>query len=172
MHGKILMPCSPRKSRILLKTKKAIVINRSPFTIQLKYGSTGYVQHLTLGVDTGHSDVGISVVSATKEVLSAVATMRNDISKKMTSRKMYRVNRRSRLRYREPRFNNRSASKRKGRLAPSVQWKVDAHIRIIELVKSILPITKLILETGTFDMAKMKNPKIRNHQYQKGIIFN
>ena len=98
--------------------------------------------------------------------------MRNDISKKMTSRKMYRVNRRSRLRYREPRFNNRSASTRKGRLAPSVQWKVDAHIRIIELVKSILPITKLILETGTFDMAKMKNPKIRNRQYQKGIIFN
>jgi len=170
-HGETLMPCKPRKARVLLKEGKAKVVSRSPFTIQLKYGSTGYKQELTLGVDTGHSEVGLSVVSETKEVYSAIATMRNDISGKMTERRMYRRNRRNRLRYRKPRFNNRSASKRKGRLAPSVQWKVDAHIRLIKQLKALMPITKIVLETGTFDPHKLKNPNITNQQYQKGVQY-
>jgi hypothetical protein len=170
-HGEALMPCTPRKARLLLKSGKAKVVRRNPFTIQLKYGSTGYKQNLTLGVDTGHSEVGLSVVSETKEVFSAVAKMRNDISEKMDTRRMYRRQKRNRLRYRKPRFNNRSASTIKGGLAPSVQWIVDAHTRMINQFKSLLPITKLVLETGLFDMAKMKNPKIRNKQYQKGVQY-
>ena len=170
-HGEALMPCSPRKARILLKSGKVKVICRSPFTIQLKYGSTGYKQDLTLGVDTGHSEVGLSVVSEIKEVFSAVAKMRNDISEKIDTRRMYRRQKRNRLRYRKPRFLNRTASTRKGRLAPSVQWVCDTHVRIINQLKSRLPITKVILETGTFDMAKMKNPDITNEQYQKGVKY-
>ena len=168
-HGETLMPCSSRKARLLLESGKAKVIRRSPFTIQLIHGSTGYKQDLTLGVDTGHSEVGLSVVSKTKEVFSAVAKMRNDISSKMETRRMYRRQKRNKLRYRKPRFLNRSANTRKGRLAPSVQWKVDAHINLINQLKSLLPITKVVLETGTFDMAKMKNPNISNEQYQKGV---
>jgi activator of 2-hydroxyglutaryl-CoA dehydratase len=123
LHGETLMPCSSRKARLLLENAKAKVIRRSPFTIQLNYGSTGYKQDLTLGVDTGHSEVGLSVISKTKEVFSAVAKMRNDISGKMASRRRYRRQKRNQLRYRKPRFLNRSASTRKGRLAPSVQGK-------------------------------------------------
>lgn len=170
-HGEILMPCKPRKAKKLLKEGKAIVVSRSPFTIQLKYGSSGYKQDLTLGVDTGHKEVGLSVVSETKEVFSAVATMRNDISEKITTRRIYRRSRRNRLRYRKPRFLNRSASTRKGRLAPSVQWKVDAHIRLIEQLKALLPITKVVLETATFDTQKLKNPDIKNKQYQQGVQY-
>ena len=170
-HGEALMPCKPRKAKKLLKEGKAKVVFRSPFTIQLKYGSTGYKQALTLGVDTGHKEVGLSVVSETKEVFSAVASMRNDISKKMTDRKMYRRNRRSRLRYRKPRFLNRKASTRQGRLAPSVQWKVDAHGKLIQQLKSLMPVTKVVLETGTFDPHQLKNPDIKNEQYQKGVQY-
>lgn len=167
-HGEVLMPCKPRKAKILLREGKAKVVKRNPFTIQLKHGSTGYKQDLTLGIDTGHCEVGISVVSDKKEVFSAVAILRNDISEKMTTRKMYRRQKRNKLRYRKPRFLNRSASTRKGRLAPSVQWKVDAHIKLINQLKSLLPITKIVLETGAFDMAKMNDPDITNEQYQKG----
>jgi hypothetical protein len=124
-----------------------------------------------LAVDTGHSEVGLSVVSKTKEVFSAVAKMRNDISGKMASRRRYRRQKRNKLRYRKPRFLNRSASTRKGRLAPSVQWKVDAHINLMNQLKSLLPITKVVLETSTFDMAKIKNPEITNKQYQKGVQY-
>lgn len=170
-HGKALMPCSPRKAKLLLREDKATVVRRNPFTIKLKHGSSGYKQDLTLGVDTGHSEVGVSVVSNTKEVFSAVMTLRNDISEKMTSRAMYRRNRRSRLRYRKPRFNNRSASRRKGRLAPSVQWKVDAHAKVIRQLQTLLPIKKLVLETGNFDTQKLINPDIKNEQYQKGVQY-
>lgn len=171
-HSEALMPCKPRKAKILLREGKAKVVKRNPFTIQLKYGTSGYKQALTLGVDTGHGEVGLSVVSETKEVFSAVAKMRNDISDKMTTRKMYRVARRGRLRYRKPRFLNRSASTRKGRLAPSVQWKIDAHAKLINQLKSLLPISKVVLETATFDMAKMNNPDIINVQYQQGVQYN
>jgi len=108
-HGEQLMPCKPRKAKKMLNEEKAKVIRCSPFTIQLLYGSSGYKQNLTLGLDTGHNEVGLSVISETKEVFSAVAEMRNDISAKMTQRRMYRRNQRSRLRYRKPRFNNRAA---------------------------------------------------------------
>ena len=40
--GKPLMPCRPRKARLLLKSGKAFVVKKYPFTIQLKYGSYGY----------------------------------------------------------------------------------------------------------------------------------
>ncbi len=170
-QGETLMPCRPKKARILLRDKRATVVKRNPFTLQLKYGSTGYKQDLTLGVDTGHNEVGLSVVSETKEVFSAVANMRNDISKKMDTRRMYRRQKRNKLRYRKPRFLNRAASRRKGRLPPSVQWKVDAHIRLINQLKALLPVTKVVLETGTFDMAKMKNPEITNAQYQQGVQY-
>lgn len=170
-QGETLMPCSSRKARLLLEGDKANVVKRNPFTIQLVHGSTGYKQDLTLGVDTGHNEVGLSVVSDTKEVFSAVAKMRNDISSKMETRRMYRRQKRNKLRYRKPRFLNRSASTKKERLAPSVQWKVDAHIRLINQIKTLLPITKVVLETGTFDMAKMKNPNITNEQYQKGVQY-
>ena len=48
-HGKPLMPCKPRKARLLLKSNKAKIIKRYPFTIQLLYGSTGYTQNTSLG---------------------------------------------------------------------------------------------------------------------------
>ena len=171
MHGEPLMPCSPRKARILLKEKRAKVVQREPFTIQLLYGSSGYKQDITIGVDTGHDEVGVSVITETKELFSSVFKMRNDISKKMTTRKMYRRKRRCRLRYRKPRFDNRSASTRKGRLAPSVEWKVEAHKRIISFYQNRLPKCKLILETGIFDMQKLQNPEIKNEMYQKGIQY-
>ena len=50
-NGEALMPCKPRKARVLLKEKKAKVVNRTPFTIQLLYGSSGYKQPVNLGVD-------------------------------------------------------------------------------------------------------------------------
>ena len=49
-HGEPLMPCSPRKARLLLKQKKACVIKRTPFTVKLLHGSAGYKQPVTLGV--------------------------------------------------------------------------------------------------------------------------
>jgi hypothetical protein len=52
-HGRPLMPCHPRRARLLLKQGKARVATCEPFTIQLLYGSSGYTQPIALGVDAG-----------------------------------------------------------------------------------------------------------------------
>lgn len=59
-HGKPFMPCQPRKARILLKQGKAKVVQRTPFTIQLLHGSSGYTQPISLGIDAGTKTVGVS----------------------------------------------------------------------------------------------------------------
>ena len=67
-HGEPLMPCSPGKARLLLKQQKAHVIKRTPFTIKLLYGSTGYKQPITLGVDAGSKHVGLSASTEKREL--------------------------------------------------------------------------------------------------------
>jgi hypothetical protein len=47
------------------------------------------------------------------------------MKERITTKAMHRKNRRSRLRYRKSRFNNRTKSKPKGWLAPSLQHKLD-----------------------------------------------
>ena len=166
--GKPLMPTNPAKARILLKEGKAKVVLRKPFTIQLLFGSSGYKQDLTLGVDTGYETIGVSVVSEKAEVFSAEVKLRTDVSKRVTEKRMYRRNRRSRLRYRKPRFLNR---KKNQVLAPSVNQKVESHLKIIDFVKSILPITQTIVESGNFDPHKLKNIDVKGIDYQKGEQF-
>lgn len=56
-HGEPLMPCKPRKARVLLQEGKADVVKRVPFTIQLKYGSSGYKQYASLGMDAGSKHI-------------------------------------------------------------------------------------------------------------------
>ena len=67
MHGESLMPCKPRKARLLLKNGKAKVVNRTPFTIQLLYGCSGYKQPVNLGVDAGSKYIGLSATTKQKE---------------------------------------------------------------------------------------------------------
>ena len=47
---KPLMPCSEAKARKLLKSKRAKVIQRTPFTIQLLFECENQIQDITLGV--------------------------------------------------------------------------------------------------------------------------
>jgi N6-L-threonylcarbamoyladenine synthase len=163
------MPTTPRKARILLKEDKAKVVKRTPFTVQLKIASGENKQDVILGVDSGFKNVGLSAVTDKEEVFSADATLRDDIVKLMSERRMYRRNRRGRKTwYRKPRFLNRVKSKHKGWLAPSIQHKLDSHKKLIEMVKSILPITKTVIEVAAFDIQKIRNPEIFGEGYQNG----
>jgi len=168
MRGSPLMPTTPRKARILLKKEKAKVVKRTPFTIQLKNYATGEnKQPITLGVDSGYSEIGLSAVTDKKELYSAEAKLRNDIIKLNSERKQYRRSRRSRKTwYRKPRFLNRK--KPKGWLAPSIQNKLDTHIKLIQKVKEILPISQINIEVAAFDIQKIKNPQISGIEYQNG----
>lgn len=157
MHGEPLMPCSPRKARLLLKKGKALVVKRTPFVIKLLYGSAGYKQPVVLGVDAGSKHIGLSACTETKELYKEELTPRNDVVELMSARRQYRRSRRNRkTRYRAPRFNNRVHSKHKGWLAPSVEVKIQEHITAIKRVCKILPINLVRVETAEFDTQRLK----------------
>ena len=62
--GQPLMPTNRyAKIRILLKEKKAKVVNSKPFTVQLLYDTTEFVQQTTLGIDSGYLNIGYSVIT-------------------------------------------------------------------------------------------------------------
>jgi len=166
--GKPLMPCKPSKARKLLKQNKAKVIKKEPFTIQLLYGSSGYKQDINLGVDAGSKYIGLSATTDTKELYTADIELRSDIVDLLSTRRQNRRARRNRLRYRAPRFNNRVHSKNKGWLAPSIEQKIQCHFKAIEDVYKLLPVSKIIVETASFDIQKIKNPDISDIEYQQG----
>lgn len=168
-HGKV---------KHLLKDGKARVVQKCPFIIQLLYDSTNHTQELVLGVDTGSGAIGTAVADNNgKIVYMSEVSVRNDIADKMKQRSKYRRNRHNRkTRYRKARWLNRKNSIKTGRFSPTMTSKFHGHVKEIEYIKSILPITQMILETGQFDMHLMKNPmlanpKIRHWGYQKGINY-
>mgnify|MGYP001571005396 CR=1 FL=1 len=163
-----LMPCSSREARVLLKNKKASVAKRTPFTIQLLNGVSHYKQEINLGVDAGYQNIGLSAVSAAKELYSAEVKMRTDTVKLLSEKRTYRRTRRNRnTRYRQARFDNRSIPK--GWLAPSIRGKFNAHLKTIYAVKDILPVTRMTIEVAAFDIQKIQNPIITGAGYQDGV---
>lgn len=177
-ENKPLMPCSNPIARLLLKQGRAKVKKREPFTIKLTYETTNYTQDLTLGVDTGSGTIGAAVSNDKGEIFyMSEVVVRNDIADRMTRRSKYRRNRRSRkTRYRKARWLNRKNSIKSDRFSPTMISKLHSHVKEIEYIKSILPITTMVLETGQFDTHLMKNPslanpKVKHWGYQKGTNY-
>lgn len=169
IDGSPLMPTTRHgKVRRLLKANKATVISLCPFTIKLLYKTSDYKQEITLGVDAGTKHVGLSATTKSKELYASEVILRSDVVDLLSTRRELRRTRRSRLRYRKPRFMNRIKSKKRGWIAPSVYHKIDSHIRIIGFVYSILPVSKLVIEVAQFDTQKIKNPEISGKEYQEG----
>jgi len=171
-----LMPCSAAIARLLLKEGKAKVIRRTPFTIKLyEQPERTYTQPLTLGVDTGSTVIGSAVADQQGHILYlSEVEVRNDIASTMKERATHRRNRRNRkTRYRKARWLNRKNSLKTGRFSPTMRSKIDAHLREIRFVQSLLPITSIVLETGTFDPHALKNPEVlrKKRLYQKGINY-
>lgn len=163
-HGKI---------KHLLRQGKAKVIKRCPFTIKLLYETTNYIQDLTLGVDTGSGTFATAVNRDNGDIIYlSEVILRNDITFKMTRRKEYRRKKRNRkTRYRKARWLNRKNSIKKDKMNPTMVSKFHSHEKEIEYIKSILPIIKLIIETGQFDTHLMKNPSIKPWGYQKSSNY-
>ena len=166
-HGQPLMPCQPRKARLLLKAGKAKVVRMVPFTIQLLYGSSGYKQEVSLGIDAGTQHIGVSATTAKAVLFEAAVKLRPNIPELLATRQQFRRARRNRkTRYRKARFDNRRRSE--GWLAPSVQHKVDVHLKTIKRMHQLLPVSKTTIEVAQFDIQKFTNPEIEGKEYQQG----
>lgn len=178
-NGQPIMPTENHaKVRLLLKSGKAKVVKRTPFTIQLTGTSKTFVQDVTLGVDAGSKHIGLSATTEKKELFTAELQPRNDVINLMSSRHEMRRSRRSRTtRYRQARFDNRVHSKHKGWLAPSVEVKIWNHIQGIRFVAQILPLKTIRVETAEFDLQRLKAVEEGNllpvgTDYQLGEMYD
>lgn len=171
-NGIPLMPTKRHgKVRRMLKNGKAKVVKKCPFTIQLLYDTTNYTQPINLGIDAGSKHIGVCATIEKEELYCADVELRKDIADLISTRRENRRTRRSRkTRYRKARFNNRK--KEDGWLAPSIKQKIQCHLQVVENVHKILPITKIIVETASFDIQKIKNAQIEGEQYQQGEQLN
>ncbi len=164
--GQPLMPTTPRKARRLLEAGQARIVARTPFTIQLLYPSRCSTQPITLGVDAGYATVGFSAVTEKEELIGGELKLLVGMSARLAERAMYRGGRRRRTRHRKPRFDNRRQAE--GWLAPSIQHKLDSHLRLIDRLCAVLPITRIVIEVASFDIQRLKNPAIAGEGYQQG----
>ncbi len=189
---KPLMPCHPARARELLREKKAVVHRLVPFTIRLKDRVGGDTQPVRVCEDPGSKKTGIAIVRETAPTTEASLDANGDdvsgptrtvlfkvelehcgadIHKRMESRASLRRSRRSRkTRYREPRFNNRSSSRRKGRLPPSLKHRVETVMTWTRRLSRLVPVTSISVERVRFDTQLMENPEISGVQYQQGTL--
>ena len=155
--GTKLMPThNVKKVRKLLRTGRAVICKYNPFTIKLNYDSKKCTQPIEFKEDAGYQNIGVSACSAKHEYISEVRILLKDEVEKHNNCLKYRRTRRNRLRYRKPRFNNRTHSKKSGWLAPSVKNKMDQHLKIFEIYNSVMPITSIIIEVAQFDTQVLK----------------
>ena len=167
-NGQPLMPTDRhRKVRLMLQSSQAKVIKRCPFTIQLNYDSGYQTQEISLGIDAGSKHIGVSATTKIKVLYEADVELRNDIVDLLSSRRELRRGRRNRkTRYRQAKFNNRRCGN--GWLAPSIRQKIGTHLTVVENICKILPISRIMVETASFDIQKIKNPDIQGAEYQLG----
>ena len=169
--GTPLMPTQHAgKVRRMLRDSQAVIISHTPFTIRLTYDTTHHTQPVSLGVDAGSKHIGLSATTEHKELYAAEIELRSDIVDNLSTRREARRSRRGKrsVRYRAPRFLNRRASKKDGWLAPSVQQKVHSHVKAVQDICRLLPVTSVTIEVAQFDTQLLKNPDIAGEQYQQG----
>jgi 5-methylcytosine-specific restriction endonuclease McrA len=162
--GQPLMPCTPAKARKLLRSAKARVVKRSPFTIQLNWLCEGHVQAVQAGIDKGSQTTGICCIGKGQALFSAEIHHRQDVKEKLQDRRDRRKSRRARRWYRPCRFENRASSKRSGRLPPSIKTNVEEILRVVRQIP--LPISSIAVEDVQVDLARLNDPTLQGSRYQ------
>jgi len=160
------MPCSSRKARLLLKQGRAKVVSKCSFTIQLLFGSSGYKQEVKASLIPSSSKVGVACSSLGKCLYSSEVELRQDISKKMKRRAVYRRTRRNRkTRYRKSRFLNRKSDRK---FTPTMRSKLESHAREVKRTTKLLPISSWVFVKNSIkkDYRGSKNLEWLNLQRQ------
>lgn len=179
------MPCSQKRARKLLAAGRARVHRLMPFVIRVvdRQINSSSFQPLRIKIDPGSKVSGIALVrevervdSGTGEVQFSAAVLSlmelvhrgRQISEALSARSNMRRRRRGTLRYRSPRFLNRT--KPKGWLAPSLQHRVDTTKSWVQRLRCWAPVTAISSELVRFDMQRIQNPEIVGVEYSQGAL--
>ncbi|MCJ0871289.1 RNA-guided endonuclease IscB [Streptomyces sp. AP-93] len=176
-HGHPLQPTSPARARRLLRQGRAVVARHTPFVIRLKDRTAGQsqVDSVELGIDPGSKRTGIAVFTAKDGERRGLYTVElthrgGRIRDKLTTRAAYRRGRRSRnLRYRAPRFSNRTRPT--GWLAPSLRHRVDTTMSWMTRLARWAPVRAVHVERVAFDTHVMSHGgPLEGAEYQYGTL--
>jgi len=175
-----LMPAHPARVRQLLRDGKAIVNRRLPFSIRLKTRKGGDTQPVAIKLDPGAKTTGIALVRKVSPTnhnpqiqtvlfLAELTHRGEQIRDALTQRASFRRRRRTaNLRYRAPRFLNRS--KPAGWLPPSLRHRLETTMSWVTRLRRWAPVTDLAQELVRFDTQKLENPEISGVEYQQGEL--
>jgi len=171
-NRKPLNPCTPGVARSLLKSGKAKVFRRFPFTIVLNKVVDTNPEPMQLKIDPGSKVTGLALLQGDRVVWGGEITHRGQqIKDCLESRSSLKRGRRNRkTRYRQARFLNRTRPQ--GWLAPSLQHRVETTLTWINRLRRYAPITGISQELVRFDLQQMENPEISGAEYQQGTLFN
>ena len=179
-HKHPLMPCTPKKARLLLLRRRAVVHRLMPFTIRLKDRRVqeSVVQPLVLKIDPGSKTSGMAVARVEEtpqgEIhhavhLAEVGHRGERVRAAMGKRARARRRRRSaHLRYRPPRFEHRTRPK--GWLPPSLRSRIGNVLTLAQRYSRWTPLTRLEVEWVKFDQQLMQHPDIAGIEYQRGEL--
>ena len=182
---KPLMPCSEKRARILLERGRARVHRMVPFAIRLvdRLVENSVLQPVRVAAAPGSKTTGLALVrdaetvdAITGEVIRTVVVLMllelkhrgHAIRDALTQRGGHRRFRRSKLRYRPARFDNRT--KPEGWLAPSLQHRVDTTTAWVTRLRRWAPVTGLSTMLHRFDTQLLQNPEIGGVEYQQGEL--
>ena len=174
-NGKQLAPTKEQKAWYLIRKKRATLVSKYPMVIQLNKEIPDdeiCKDEIRCGIDDGGLHVGVALVqkcqTKNKVLFKGTIEQRNDVKHLMEVRRGYRRYHRYHKRYRQARFNNRSSSKRKGRIAPSILQKRQATLRVINQLNKWINITDYWLEDVSIDIRALTDGyKSYGWQYQK-----
>jgi 5-methylcytosine-specific restriction endonuclease McrA len=183
---KPLMPCSEKRARLLLKRGRARVHRLVPFTIRLVDRSVEdcALQPVRLKLDPGSKTTGMALVRELQEVdadtgqvqrsahvlfLAELVHRGHAIRDALRQRAAFRRRRRcTNLRYRQPRFHNRT--RRNGWLPPSLQHRVDTIMSWVRRLCRWVPVSALSQELVRFDTQALQNQEISGIEYRQGEL--
>ncbi len=170
-NRKPLNPCTPGVARSLLKSGKAKIFRRFPFTIILNKVVDANPEPMQLKIDPGSKVTGLALLQGVRVVWGGEITHRGQqIKDSLESRTALRRGRRNRkTRYRQARFLNRTRPQ--GWLAPSLQHRVETTLTWVNRLRRHAPITGISQELVRFELQQMENPEISGAEYQQGTLF-
>ena len=172
-----LMPTHPARARKLMQQGRAVPHHvKGLFGIRLldRTREQSSVQDVAINIDPGSQTTGIAVVADNEDgqrtVLAALEIKHRAFTIKatLTRRRSFRRNRRGRLRYRAPRFDNRR--RKPGTLPPSVDSLRADTSRVVRILQTMYPVTLIRIERNKFD-PQLMNPDIQGIEYQRGTLF-
>jgi 5-methylcytosine-specific restriction endonuclease McrA len=176
-HGTPLQPTTPARARRLLKCGRAVVHRHTPFVIRLidRAAADCEVDGVELGIDPGSKHTGVAVFTARAGERRGRYSIQLDhrgatIRKKLQQRAAYRRRRRtSNLRYRAPRFFNRTRPD--GWLAPSLRHRLDTTMSWVARLARWAPVRAVHVERVAFDThAISAGHPLQSAEYQHGTL--